>query len=51
MDHTFRMIACSDTELFALDKNGRVWKYLPARDTEPKHYAFWTRLTDHRAGD
>ncbi|MCH7589897.1 hypothetical protein IIB34_02540 [PVC group bacterium] len=31
-------------EVFGLDKNGRVWKYVPAGKGK-NHYAFWTRLT------
>ncbi len=48
----FRMIACSDREVYALDRDGRVWKYIPARGATPhqkERYAFWTRLTDYRA--
>ena len=53
MTDKFRMIACSDREVYALDVNGRVWKYIPARSVTPhqkERFAFWTQLTDHRAG-
>lgn len=52
MSDKFRMIACSDREVYALDDKGRVWKYIPSRNSTPNQklrYAFWTRLTDERA--
>ena len=44
---SFRMItAAARNQLFGLDKNGKVWKYIPA-NKEKEHFAFWTRLTDY----
>lgn len=53
MSSKFRMIACSDREVYALDENGRAWKYVPSRAPTPhqeQRFAFWTQLTNHRAG-
>ena len=37
-------ITSTDTEVFGLDKCGRVWKYVPTHEGK-NHYSFWTRLT------
>ena len=45
----FIFIACGPNEaVYGLDGAGRVWKYIPKTD---RRFAFWTRLTDHRAGE
>lgn len=59
MKNKFRMIACSDKEVYALDENGQVWEYVPSKDAKPpkgkpkppqeESYAFWARLTNRRA--
>jgi hypothetical protein len=37
--------------LYALDNNGRVWKYWPMKERPDgsKRYAFWGSVTTHRA--
>ena len=50
----FVQIAASVNELFALDANGRVYKYVPAReeiDGPGVRFAFWSQLTDHKPKD
>lgn len=42
----FMFIAADNGTLYGLDRAGRVWKYIPKTD---RRFAFWTRLTDHRA--
>ncbi len=58
-NQVFVQITSVDGLLYALDRSGRVWRYVPAEsqvqhiERAPKkskpRYAFWTRLTDHRA--
>lgn len=40
----------SKNNLFALDSNGDIWRYIQAsKSDDPKpHFAFWTKLTSHR---
>lgn len=45
-DAPFVQLAGAGDTLYALDRDARVWKYVPAEGTR---YAFWTRLTNHRA--
>lgn len=42
----FIAITATASEIIALDADGRVWRYIPAQE---KRFAFWTKLTDHRA--
>ena len=49
-----RFVSLTSTaeHLYALDNNGRVWRYYPAgmkRDGTTPRYAFWGSLTTHRA--
>jgi len=44
----FIQITGVGNKLYALDENGLVWKYNPA--TEDR-YAFWGKITNHRAGE
>jgi len=57
----FIQISCGSgkNSLFALDEEGKVWRYVPANttkkfeDREPgrgEHFAFWSKLTDKRGG-
>lgn len=39
----FKQITSSGSELYGLDEEGRVWKYIPSK--EDVHYSFWSRLT------
>lgn len=54
----FIQIACTSKNLYALDEEGRVWRYVPQVKPEDvralpagakARFAFWTRLTAHRA--
>lgn len=54
----FIQIAGVDNELYALDEDGVVWKYFPAKPeirnscggiAVKGRFAFWGKLTQHRA--
>ena len=45
----FIQLTAYTSGLFALDESGQVWKYHPENKAEAR-YAFWGRLTAHRAG-
>ncbi len=51
IDIELKQIAASNTQLFGLDAEGRVWVYNPREDTKAtskyERYAFWSRLTAH----
>ena len=42
-----KQITATYDEVFGLDKDGRVWKYVSAKGKS--RYSFWTRLTAHGA--
>ena len=46
----FIQLTASASGLFALDETGQVWKYHPENKSGISRYAFWGRLTAHRAG-
>lgn len=47
----FIQISSGPQGVYALDKEGTVWKYVPATEKDSlgiSRYAFWTSLTSHQ---